>query len=158
MNPAGLATLATFGATWAILAAGHNLADHVTGQTDKQALTKGAPTPKEIAEGASPRRGWGANLRHVAAYHATLITIGGLAWAFLPLAWSPLGIVLALAWSAGTHAFLDRRWPVRWILRHTGSAGFAELAGNGLNGMWMSDQALHGAALLIAAIILAVTK
>ncbi|MFE6979420.1 hypothetical protein [Streptomyces sp. NPDC057682] len=29
-----IATLATFGSVWAVLAVGHNLADHVIGQTD----------------------------------------------------------------------------------------------------------------------------
>jgi hypothetical protein len=29
-----VATLATFGAVWAVVAVGHNLADHVFGQSD----------------------------------------------------------------------------------------------------------------------------
>ncbi|MFD0260137.1 hypothetical protein ACFVH7_17890 [Kitasatospora indigofera] len=55
-----LATLATFGSVWAVLAVGHNLADHVFGQSDHQAANKGAPTTEDVAAGASPRRGWAA--------------------------------------------------------------------------------------------------
>jgi len=45
--------------------------------------------------------------------------------------------------SAVTHAFFDRRWPVRWLLEHIGSKGFAELKAAGMDGMYLSDQALH---------------
>ncbi|MFF8975084.1 hypothetical protein [Streptomyces sp. NPDC014995] len=51
-----IATVATFGSVWAVLAVGHNLADHVIGQTDHQAAGKAAPSAAEIADGASPRR------------------------------------------------------------------------------------------------------
>lgn len=54
-----VAFLATFGSVWAVLAVAHNLADHVIGQTDHQAAGKAAPSEAEIADGASPRRGWG---------------------------------------------------------------------------------------------------
>lgn len=51
-----IATLATFGSVWAVLAVGDNFADHVIGQTDHQAAGKAAPSAAEIADGASPRR------------------------------------------------------------------------------------------------------
>ncbi|MFI9323210.1 hypothetical protein ACIGXI_25995 [Kitasatospora aureofaciens] len=38
-----LTTPATFGSTWAVLAVGHNAADHAFGQGDHQAANKGAP-------------------------------------------------------------------------------------------------------------------
>ncbi|MEV5205620.1 hypothetical protein [Streptomyces sp. NPDC053720] len=60
-------TLATFGSAWAVLAVGHNLADHVLGQSDHQAASKGSPTAKDVAAGASPRQGWGGCLAHVAS-------------------------------------------------------------------------------------------
>ncbi|WP_405623678.1 hypothetical protein [Streptomyces sp. NBC_00076] len=47
-----VATLATFGSVWAVLAVGHNLADHVIGQTDRQAEGKAAPSAAEIADGS----------------------------------------------------------------------------------------------------------
>jgi hypothetical protein len=127
-----LTTMATFAASGVVLLVGHNLADHVTGQSDWQAEHKGAPKPEDVAAGASPHRGWLANLAHVGQYHLTLIALGFLSWLVLPLHWSALGVVSALVWSAGTHALLDRRWPVRWLLDHTGSSGFARLNAGGL--------------------------
>lgn len=57
-----VATLATFGSIWAILAVSHNLADHIFGQTDRQAACKAAPSAAEVAAGVSTWRGWGACL------------------------------------------------------------------------------------------------
>ncbi|WIX75981.1 hypothetical protein QRX50_31475 [Amycolatopsis carbonis] len=152
------ATLATFAASGFILLVAHNLADHVTGQTDSQADNKAAPTPDEVAAGANPHQGWPAILAHVARYHVTLVVLGLLAWLVLPLHWSVLGVVLALAWSAATHAPLDRRWPVRWLLENTGSPKFANLNIGGLNGMYAADQALHWLALAVSAVLLAVVR
>lgn len=134
-----LVTLATFGSVWAVLSVGHNLADHVIGQTDHQAGNKAAPSPAEVADGVSPRRGWGACLAHVAQYHVVMAVILGLAWAVLPLQLSWSGLVAGLAVSVLTHAFFDRRWPVRWLLEHIGSKGFAELKAAGMNGMYLTD-------------------
>ncbi|MFB7445290.1 hypothetical protein ACWC4A_53455 [Streptomyces mirabilis] len=50
-----IATLAMFGAAWAVLSVGHNLADHVIGQTDHQAAGKAAPSADEVADGVSPQ-------------------------------------------------------------------------------------------------------
>ncbi|MET9263713.1 hypothetical protein [Amycolatopsis sp. NPDC004079] len=150
--------LATFAASGFLLVAAHNLADHVTGQCDWQAANKAAPTREEVAAGASPHRGWRANLAHVAQYHLTLMVQGFLAWLVLPLHWSVLGVVSSLGWSAVTHALLDRRWPVRWILERTGSSGFARLNAGGLNGMYAADQALHHLALAVSATLLTVLQ
>jgi len=147
-------TLASFGAVWAVLAVGHNLADHVIGQTDHQAEHKAAPTQTEVADGASPRRGWGACLGHVAQYHAVMAVMLALVWTVLPLQMSWTGLLAGLAVSAVTHAFFDRRWPVRWLLEHIGSKGFAELKTAGMNGMYLTDQALHQTALLMAALLI----
>lgn len=92
---------------------GHSLADHATGQCDGQTAAKGAPSPAEVAVGASPRRGWQANLAHVGQSHLTLLVLGFLLWLVLPLHWSSMGVVAALVWSVGIHALLDRGWPVR---------------------------------------------
>ncbi|MFK0192512.1 DUF3307 domain-containing protein [Kitasatospora sp. NPDC090308] len=150
---AQLGTVAVFGAVWAVLSAGHALADHVLGQTDHQAAHKAAPTPAEVAAGADPRRGWRACLAHVVQYHLVMAAVLALVRLFVPLPLSPTGTAAALAWSMTTHAWLDRRWPVRWLLRHVGSAAFAELRTAGLNGMYLADQALHKAALLVAAVL-----
>ncbi|MEU9547204.1 hypothetical protein, partial [Streptomyces mirabilis] len=151
-----VATLATFGAVWAVLAVGHNLADHVIGQTDTQAGNKGAPSAAEIADGVSPREGWAACLRHVAQYHLVMAVFMGLAWAVLPLQMSWSGLAAGLIVSVVTHAFFDRRWPVRWLLEHIGSKGFAELKAAGMNGMYLTDQALHQTALLVSALLITV--
>ncbi|KPI19735.1 hypothetical protein OV450_7838 [Actinobacteria bacterium OV450] len=149
-----VATLATFGAVWAVLAVGHNLGDHVFGQTDHQAAGKAAPSATEIADGVSPRRGWGACLGDVAQYHLVMAVMLGLVWAVLPLQMSFTGLAAGLAVSAVTHAFFDRRWPVRWLLQHTGSPDFAELRAAGMNGMYLTDQALHQTALLVSALLI----
>ncbi|MFI9650299.1 DUF3307 domain-containing protein [Streptomyces sp. NPDC052040] len=149
-----VATLATFGTAWAVLSVAHNLADHVIGQTDHQAAGKAAPSTIEIADGVSPRRGWGACLRHVAQYHLVMAAMLALVWAVLPLQMSWTGLAAGLAVSVVTHAFFDRRWPVRWLLEHIGSKGFAELKAAGMNGMYLTDQALHQTALLVSALLI----
>ncbi|MFF7022249.1 hypothetical protein ACFY97_14680 [Streptomyces klenkii] len=149
-----IATLATFGSVWAVLAVSHNLADHVIGQTDHQANGKAAPSAAEVADGASPRRGWGACLGHVAQYHLVMAVMLAVAWAALPLQMSWTGLVAGLVVSAVTHAFFDRRWPVRWLLEHVGSKGFAELKAAGMNGIYLTDQALHQTALLVSALLI----
>ncbi|WP_333493572.1 hypothetical protein [Kitasatospora cathayae] len=149
-----LTTLATFGSTWAVLAVGHNVADHVFGQSDHQAANKGAPTAEDVAAGVSPRRGWAACLAHVGQYHLVLAALLALVWLFIPLPLSMTGLAAGFAWSAATHAVLDRRWPVRWLLQRTGSPDFAELRTAGLNGMYLADQALHSVALLVSALLI----
>lgn len=77
-----------------------------------------------------------------------------LVWAVLPLQMSWTGLAAGLAVSATTHAFFDRRWPVRWLLEHIGSKGFAELKTAGMNGMYLTDQALHQTALPASALLI----
>ncbi len=123
----------------------HNVADHVFGQNDHQAANKAKPG----------RPGWSALLQHVFAYHIIL----GVMWLCTAVAFdltiSFLGFVMAILFSAITHAILDRRWPVRWILEKTGSPNFAELQ-TPIFGMYQADQALHHLALWISVIFLAV--
>ncbi|MEU6934418.1 hypothetical protein AB0A05_35425 [Streptomyces sp. NPDC046374] len=149
-----VATLATFGAVWAVLSVGHNLADHVIGQTGHQAAGKAAPSAAEVADGVSPRRGWSPCLGHIAQYHLVMAVMLALVWAVLPLQMSFTGLAAGLAVSAVTHAFCDRRWPVRWLLEHVGSKGFADLKAAGMNGMYLTDQALHQTALLVSALLI----
>jgi hypothetical protein len=147
-------TVATFGAVWAILSAGHNLADHVLSQTDNLVSHKGAPAPAAVAAGANPHAGWAACWAHVALYHLVVGVMIVVAWAALPLTLTWPGLVAGLGFSAITHAVIDRRWPVRWLLEHTGSAEFARLANCGINGMYLADQALHAAALFVSALLI----
>lgn len=149
-----LADLATFATIWAVLSVGYNLADHVFGQTDRQAAGKAAPSPTEVADGAHPHRGWSENLSHVAQYHLVLITMVAVVGALLPLHIRWADAAAGLAVSVVTHAFFDRRWPVRWLLQHIGAPNFAELRGHGMNGMYLTDQALHQTALLASALLI----
>lgn len=129
---------ATFGAVLGALLVGHNLGDHVT-QTDHQAAHKATD--------------WSAMAGHVGGYTATCAAALAL---LRPIGVRPrLGRVVAgLAFSAATHAVIDRRWPVQKILRATGSPRFAELQ-TPINGPYLTDQALHHGCLLVAALIIA---
>lgn len=105
---------ARFGAVLATLWAAHDLGDHVL-QTDHQAAGKAGP-------GAA---GWRAMAGHVGSYHAAQVAALAVTDRALGLGLRPGRVAVAVALSASTHAFLDRRWPVRRALELTGSPGFA---------------------------------
>ncbi|GAA3271299.1 DUF3307 domain-containing protein [Dactylosporangium vinaceum] len=136
---------ATFAAIAATLYAAHQLADHVLGQTDRQAAHKAAPG----------WTGWRHLLGHVALYHLVMAVMTLTVVAVLHLPATGTGLITGLAFSAVSHAFLDRRWPVRWLLEHTGSIPFSRLADHGLNGMYLADQSLHYACLWLSALLIA---
>lgn len=156
-----------FAAVLPTLMAAHDLADHVV-QTDHQAAGKSTS--------------WCAMAGHVGSYHsvqlAALATLRGLVG--IRPSWSRT--LAGVAFSAGTHALLDRRWPVVAVLERTGSPGFAKpvvrvdvrgtaapsalrgrdpiVEGTGagplpLHGPYLADQALHHAALWAAALLIA---
>lgn len=151
---------ATFAAVYATLRAAHDLADHVL-QTDEQALGKAATSA------------WRRPLAgHVASYHLAQVAALVAVVPALGLRLRPSRVAAAVALSAGTHAVLDRRWPVRRVLEATGSPGFAQgtftLAGartDGsaptetaalrvpLSGPYLADQALHHLCLWAAALV-----
>lgn len=153
-----MSAAARFAAAYAALWAAHDLADHVV-QTDHQAAGKGG------------RDGWARPLAgHVATYTATQ-TLALAALRTLGVRPRAGRVLAALAWSAGTHAFLDRRWPVVELLRRTGSERFAAPAvvvdldqplpqrqARGplpLHGPYLADQALHHVCVALAAAIIA---
>ena len=77
------------------------------------------------------------------------------AWFVAPeLPLSLRGVVAGLAFSALTHGLLDRRWPVRALLRAVGSPRFAETVAP-ICGIYAADQALHKLALLVSALLIA---
>lgn len=82
---------------------------------------------------------WLANQSHMLTYHLTLALF--LIPRGLSGAWAPSGVALAFSWVL--HSFIDRRWPVRWLLEHTGSRSFAKTP----LGAMAADQALHLATL-----------
>lgn len=135
------------GDLFVLLLAGHLIGDWVV-QTDWMAASK-AWVPGEwsgLGLGSSERYAWlhsvRANQAHMATYHLTMA-------AFVLPTWHTRAALVAFAVSWATHGFIDRRWPVRWLLRHTGSPAFASLPW----GVISADQALH---LSILALIAAV--
>jgi Protein of unknown function (DUF3307) len=120
-------------AAFLVLLAGHLLGDWVV-QSDWQANNK--------------TRSWAALTAHVVSYH---LIVGVLL--LIPVLrhdW-PAGKALAvLTVSAITHAVIDRRWPVRALLRATGSPGFATVQW----GVIAADQALHLSILAMLALLL----
>jgi hypothetical protein len=134
-------TTGTFAAAFVALYAAHMVGDHVL-QTDRQARGKAAD------------KGWAAPMAgHLATYLAAqflaLFAVAHIA----PFPATNLGVACGLGFSAATHGLIDRRWPVRWLLEHTGSRDFARLTSNGLNGMYLCDQSLHIGCLFAAALI-----
>ena len=116
-----------------ILLTSHLLGDWVA-QSDWQATNK--------------TRSWAALAAHVAGYHLVMGLL--LLVPVLRDSW-PAGKALAvLAVSAATHAFIDRRWPVRALLRIAGSPGFATIEW----GVIAVDQALHLSILAMLAVLL----
>lgn len=115
------------GTVFVALLAGHLLGDWVV-QTDHQAANKATS--------------WKAMLGHVTTYHAVLTAF------VLPVWWSPWALA-GIAVSYVTHAFIDRRWPVRRLLKATGSDWFSQQ----MWGVLAADQALHLS--ILAAIALA---
>lgn len=136
---------ATFAAVAATLHAAHQVADHVFGQTDRQAAGKGH----------AGWAGWRHIVAHVGAYHAVAAAMLGVAVAVLDLSVTAVGVAAGIGFSAATHAVLDRRWPVRWLLERTGSGSFSRLASGGMCGMYLADQALHYGCLWVAALLIA---
>jgi hypothetical protein len=117
-----------------LLLTGHLLGDWVA-QNDWQATNK--------------TRSWAALAAHVAGYHLVMGLL--LVLPVVRDGW-PAGKALAvLAMSAATHALIDRRWPVRALLRVAGSPGFATVEW----GVVAVDQALHLSILAMLAVLLA---
>lgn len=128
----------------AILYAAHQLADHVFGQTDNQSSHKADKS----------RDGWKALIGHVVAYHVVMTVMLTVSVFALRLHVSPWGMTAGVLFSFVTHGFLDRRWPVRWVLEHTGSKPFSRMT-TPICGMYLADQALHYGCLWVSALLTA---
>lgn len=120
----------------------HNVADHIV-QTDHQAAAK--------------TTSWAAMAGHVGSYQATQAGALAVVAAVTGERLDWRRVVVGAAFSAVTHAFLDRRWPVRKALQATGSPNFAEMT-TPLHGMYLADQALHHGCLLVSALLMAGRK
>ncbi|MFD8060817.1 DUF3307 domain-containing protein [Streptomyces cyaneofuscatus] len=128
-----------FASLFVLLYLGHLLADYPL-QTDHQATHK--------ADRCAA--GWAANLAHAATHVTTCaaaLVLGVLVLddvsVSLPVA------VAALVWIGGSHAFIDRRWPVAWWMNRTGQASWAKHGGAA-----HVDQTAHILALVLAALAL----
>jgi len=124
------------------LFAGHQVGDHVI-QSDADARAKGAPTADLLARGAHPWAGWAACLRHVASY--TLTQAAALALTGLVAPLSLAGAAAALTISASTHAVIDRRWLVRWLISVKRCHGWKDAP-------YLLDQSIHIGVLLVASV------
>ena len=143
LGPETVARSVVFAVTLAALFVGHALGDHIA-QTDHQADDKSQPG----------RVGYRALAGHLLTYHVTAGAVLALTALALRLPLSAVGLAAGLGFSVLTHGFLDRRWPVRAIMRATRSPRFAE-ATSPICGMYVADQALHQGALLISALLIA---
>jgi hypothetical protein len=150
--------MSTFAALFALLYVGHLVGDYIV-QTDWMASLKIADATYpagHLAEGlpVSPFRSWKQNQRHVATYSltiaATVLLVGALGGFLAELGavpWWRWVVAAGANWVA--HSLIDRRWPVRWLMRATGSEAFH---GNG--GAAHVDQTLHLLTLLLVAAFL----
>ncbi len=136
---------------FALLLAGHLVADFIV-QTDYQALNKTWPQPwaehadwelRYFAYASAKRRSWVTNQQHCLTYHLTMA-------AFVLPFYRSWALLWALVVSWGTHALIDRRWPVRRLLEATRSPEFAKTSWGPL----AADQALHIAILAVIAALL----
>lgn len=133
----------TFAAVFAALLAAHWLADHWV-QTDHQAAFKSLPN----------RRGWLALLGHVATYTAVAAVFLLIVAVRLGLRLELVPVLTGLVFSAVTHGWADRRRPLAWLARHTGSAKFYRVAAGGISGAYLLDQSFHTTMLFVAALII----
>jgi Protein of unknown function (DUF3307) len=120
-------------AAFLVLLAGHLLGDWVA-QSDWQAANK--------------THSWAALTAHVASYHLIVGLL--LLTPVLRDDWPAGKALAALTVSAITHAVIDRRWPVRALLRAAGSPEFATVQW----GVIAVDQALHLFILAMLALLL----
>jgi hypothetical protein len=116
-----------------VLLSSHLVGDWVT-QSDWQATNK-------ICS-------WAALAAHVARYHLVMGLL--LLVPVLRDGWPVWKALLVLGVSAASHALIDRRWPVRALMRAVGSPGFATVEW----GVIAVDQALHLSILAMLAVLL----
>lgn len=90
--------------------------------------------------------------RHVASYAGSQAVALVAANRLLGMNLRPSRIAAAVAFSAATHWFIDRRWPVRKLCDATGKMGFHDMGGP-LGGAYILDQSAHHMMEAVAAAI-----
>ncbi|MET8411092.1 transcriptional regulator [Streptomyces sp. NPDC005195] len=141
---------AQFAAVYALLRAASDLGDHWI-QSDHQATTKGQ---HDETEGQSSRVGRIACTMHVVTYTATQAAALYAGSRALGLGLRPRRVAAALALSAGTHWWADRRIHLKALANATGNGNFYQMGGP-LGGSYALDQAFHHAVETVAAVIAA---
>lgn len=91
---------------------------------------------------------------HVASYAGSQAVALVAADKLLGMGLKPSRIAAAVAVSAATHWFIDRRWPVRKLAEATGKEGFHGLGGP-LGGAYILDQSAHHLMEAVAAVVAA---
>ncbi|MFD3641500.1 MULTISPECIES: DUF3307 domain-containing protein [Streptomyces] len=127
-----------FASLFILLYAAHLAADYPL-QTDHQAAHK---ADRCVA-------GWRANLAHAGTHAAATALALAVAVTVLGHTIKALPALLALAWITGTHAFIDRRWPVARWMRFARQEQWAQRGGAA-----HVDQTAHVLVLLVAALAL----
>ncbi|HBF79352.1 MAG TPA: DUF3307 domain-containing protein [Streptomyces sp.] len=94
--------------------------------------------------------GWRANLAHAGTHLIATAVMLGMGVTVLDLAVEPVPALLALAWIAGSHAVIDRRWAVAAWMRLARQQKWAQRGG-----AEHVDQTGHVLALAVAALSLA---
>lgn len=131
-------------AAYAALRTAAHVADHWI-QTGHQAAHK-------ADAGVSGHKAMAGHIAsYAAAQAAALVVVDQVLDARL----SARGIVAAVAFSAATHWFIDRRWPVRKLAEATGKLGFHDAGEVCGKGSYVLDQAAHHLMEGVAAVVAA---
>lgn len=139
-----------FASAYALLRMAADLGDHWI-QSDHQAVTKGQ---HDENDGQSSWTGRIACTAHVATYTATQAAVLYAGSRALGLRLKPSRVAAALALSAATHWWADRRIHLKALADATGKERFYALGGP-LGGAYALDQAFHHAVETVAAVIAA---
>lgn len=91
---------------------------------------------------------------HIASYAGAQAVALVAANQLLGMKLRPYRMAAAVAFSAATHWFIDRRWPVRKLCDATGKRGFHDLGGP-LGGAYILDQSAHHLMEAVAAVVAA---
>ena len=138
-----MSTAGNAAAAYAALRTAAHVADHWF-QTSHQ-------TAHKADEGAAGHR---VMAGHIASYAGAQAVALVVANGLLGMKLKPGRIAAALAVSAATHWFIDRRWPVRKLAEATGHQGFHDLGGP-LGGAYILDQSAHHLMEAVAAVVAA---
>lgn len=122
---------ATAAVAYAALRTAAHVADHWF-QTGHQAMHKADP-------GVAGHR---AMTGHIASYTGCQAVALMAVNRILDAGMTPRGIAAAVVFSATTHWFIDRRWPVRRLAEATNKSDFHALGGP-LGGAYILDQSAH---------------